>query len=281
MKIQYATSAMTLVTLETPDIKNSRRFPDFMLPSMEELISRAKSVGYDRVQLLTLRRTTGLESDVIAFEDAWRPEIRSVLDVKFSRLVDDLIQLFFFAPWQEREAILSRLRERSISEISHLESEAIQNGERFGGIIQYVELHHFMGVDSIEKLRSRCLAEWYRLVPDTRHLLRKKPENSFLGNSFEEALAAVEQLADLFAPIVHLQPMGDFSAFLDKPEETETGKLFIEIIKQMKISGPYTYPEIVVVLEYHPGIKGLLSSVKSLALSERMLSSAKRLIALT
>lgn len=227
----------------------------------EKLIRAAKKIGYDGIQGLPIRGTIGDEENVFVYEDAWISEMKSVFDI---RRLDDIIQLVFFAGYNQRQRVMKRWKEKGIQRISHLFSDGAR----------YVELHHGLNATSINDVARKCRKEKCQIVFDTRHFLEEPCEKSFFNK--EDSPAIHLKLGPYYASIIHLNPYEkDMERFFLKPETTDTGIEFILAAKQ----APIWHKELIVVLEYNPGL-AFFSPKKSSALAANMLQAAKRLISL-
>lgn len=272
LEIRYAVNVVSLMHIgHQPD-----RFPGCFFALPEVLIEEALAAGYDGVQMLPIRGSTGNEDGVLLFEDAWNavPSLWHALrHYPGAAGLPSCINDWVVSPTpMECEQVVSAMQHRDLPQVVH----------QFDGRIGHlVEVHP--GLDMTpEQIIEKCGQTGQRLVLDLEHLYRNyreyevevKPSRagklSPLGTG-TRAAALLSPLVD----VIHVKPLyHSIDEFLGReffPLDSE--KLPVDYVLHNSSADFVT-----VVTEYAPTKGMLLSPRKSRDVAARMFETMHRLI---
>ena len=194
----------------------------------QSLIDKARGWGFDGVQMLPIRRATGLETDVLLFENAWNavPSFWHAFRHLDGASGDPstLLDWYFFPPHEECELITEQLSNQGIPEIGHDFDET-----------PLVELKP--GIGSADQIVAGCQRTGNRLVFDPRHFCRsarrgkeeeanRGPSSPF-GSHLGWQLKSLQSLAP-HIKVIHYQPIdGENLSDLFKETDNNTTRTLV------------------------------------------------------
>jgi hypothetical protein len=283
MKIKYGISIVSALRV---GVRRSLRPPGCFFASVEKIVRELVALGYDGVQMIpvwdldvqkVLNRTLlsqGPWNAVPGPLPALRHEI-GTLGVP-SQLQDWIVS----PPPAECQRLVDEMNRAGIRRIHHDLGEG-----------ELVELHP--GLDkTVPKIIELCQAGSLRLVLDLRHLrrsygdfeLEEEGKREFRQSLYpsplwsEPTMTEWQSVIDRLAPwidVIHVQP-GDNETpeeFATNPLETETGQLLRYALQRIETLDPGR--ELVLIAEYHPGVRRILNPRASRRLAGDYLTAMK------
>ncbi len=224
-------------------------------------LRQAIKAGADGVQGLPLRGCDESEDPhwLLSFEGVWRPDA-SGLQESFraalrERSKDPLLQWIFFADEPKRAKILESWRYKGTLEIV----------DKFGPNAQYVELSDWINVDSLDELLNSEKTVGSEFVFDAGHWFMelRKGRKTFLPTDLETCLTFLDKVADRLSRVIHVKPTSDMEGFLKDWRLTPTGEATfraMQIIKKNARKNLYGDDDIITILEFNPGIRGMFDT---------------------
>lgn len=232
------------------------------MPTLKEIIGRAKAIGYDGVQGLPIRGATGQEP-VDYYEGAWNA-VNGFWDGVLHRFGSEGMP----ANWKDwllfpdrkscLDIVLRGFRKPGQHEIRH------DWQQPFG----HVEISPLLEDTLVlEEVAAKCRRGGYRLVLDTLHLLEFW---QMTGNSDWTELAKVFKMVAPYVELVHVHPVNGLREFLSDPVNSMTGTL-------LKMLLGSRLEELPMVAEYQPTYKAMFCRKESDWLATRFLEAMKAL----
>lgn len=287
MTVKYGVSYVSALHV---GFRRSLRPPGCFFASPASIVKELREQGYDGVQMIPV---WGLELDEMMIEsillsqgpwNAVRNLWQAARHIKGSMGVRSEIKDWVVSPPPD---VCLRL-------VDEMNQAGIRRVYHDLGQGHLVELHPGLdrGIAEIVKL---CLETELRLVLDLRHLRRpygtfeveeegKQELRERLGPSplwqhgtLEEWREIITTLSP-FVDVIHVQPGDDESPdqFVANPLGTDTGLLLLHALQAIEAVAPNR--EVVLIGEYVPGVKCLVSPRKSQKLSEDYLNAMRFIV---
>jgi len=258
----------------------SLRPPGCFFASVETIIQKLVKLGYDGVQMIPV---WGLEvgkvhNQILLFEGPWNaiPSFLAALRHEFGTLgVESHLQDWIVSPPPDECDLL-------VWEMSRVGIWQIHHDLGSGNLVEFHKGLNKSASDIVEVCQDGKL----RLVLDLRHPRWFSDRQSALrahygATAVESRMATWQEIITCLAPwidVIHVQPGDDETpdGFAGDPLGSETGQLLLHALQQIEAADPDR--ELVLVAEYHPGVRRILNPWASRRLASDYLKAMKLIV---